>query len=277
MKKVLPIVITILLFIFSFYYTSELVKIIKSNDPIMKVIKESADYYEVESVNALVHSDDTAEIGLNGIVVASDLSYSKMKRYGAYNSSLLVYNEVKPEISLVKTLDKYLIGSLAKKNSISLLIKVNDIKLIVKILNVLEEKNIKVTFLLNSEDIKNHETLMKEISNNHSISSSDYNDDLYFILVSLNKNNLPYCFVEYKDEKVKNQCQNNNMYTVLPTVIAKTNIYSRVKSQLRGGRIISLNLSESNLNELSMTINYIKQKGYKIIPVYQLLNENYFN
>lgn len=277
MKKVLPIIITILLFVFSFYYTNELVKIIKSNDPIMKMIKESEDYYQIKSVNALVHNDDTMEIGINGIVINTDLSYSKMKRYGSYNSSLLVYDEVKPKISLIQIKDKYIIGSLARKNNLSLLINVKDLKLIDKILDILEEKDIKVTFLLRGTDIKDNEALMKEISNNHSISSSDNSDEIYFTLVSLNKNHLPYCFVEYKDEKVKNQCQNNNMYTVLPTLIAKTKIYSQVKSKLRGGRVISFNLSENNLNELSMTINYIKQKGYKIIPVYELLNENYFN
>lgn len=237
MKKIIPVIVTSLLFLFSFYYTKKLVEIIKTSDPIMRMIKDSKDYYKVSFVNGVISDDETIKLGLNGIIVNDDKSYNNMKRYGTYNSSLLVYDEIKPDITIKDHIDKYVIGSIAKTKNISLLIKVKDINIVNKVLSVLEEKDIKVTFIFNNEDILNNKSLMKKISTSHNISATDYDDLIYFELITLNKSNLPFCFVEYKNDDVKRTCQDNNMYTVLPTIIAKTKVFSTIKNNIRGEKL----------------------------------------
>ena len=41
----------------------------------------------------------------------------------------------------------------------------------------------------------------------------------------------------------------------------------------RNGSIIRVNLSDSNLSELNILINYIKQRGFTLVTLDTLLNE----
>ena len=63
------------------------------------------------------------------------------------------------------------------------------------------------------------------------------------------------------------------MHTIIPTLRLDNNIYSSAKGNLRSGSIISVNLTESNVKELKVLINYIKQRGFTLVTLDTLLNE----
>ena len=63
------------------------------------------------------------------------------------------------------------------------------------------------------------------------------------------------------------------MHTIIPTIKLENNIYSNAKGNLRSGSIISVSLTESNMNELKILINYIKQRGFTLVTLDTLLNE----
>ena len=57
------------------------------------------------------------------------------------------------------------------------------------------------------------------------------------------------------------------MHTIIPTIRLDDNIYSNLKGNLRSGSIISIKLTESNIKELKVLINYIKQRGFTLVTL----------
>jgi len=78
---------------FSFFYTDKAADIIKKKDPIMKKIVEVSKHYEEDATDAMLIANNIVP-GINGIEVDLEKSYEKMKRFGSFNSSLLVLKEV---------------------------------------------------------------------------------------------------------------------------------------------------------------------------------------
>ena len=58
-----------------------------------------------------------------------------------------------------------------------------------------------------------------------------------------------------------------------PTLKLENNIYTSLKGNLRSGSIISIKVTENNLKELPVVVNYIKQRGFTLVTLDQLLNE----
>ena len=88
MKRIFNRVLIILLSIFSFYYTNQVVSFLQENDPIMKEIKSTDKKYKIEAENAIT-TDNTIISGKKGKVIDYDKSYQKMKKYGTYNEQYL--------------------------------------------------------------------------------------------------------------------------------------------------------------------------------------------
>ena len=82
-----------------------------------------------------------------------------------------------------------------------------------------------------------------------------------------------YCYATYDNEEVLNLCSKLLMHTIIPTLRLDSNIYSNLKGNLRSGSIISVKLTESNVSELKVFINYIKQRGFTLVTLDTLLNE----
>ena len=108
MNKFFCILGSITLVILSFIYTEKTVNVIKEYDDIMISIKSENKNYRIDAVDAII-KDNTIIPGLKGREIDENKSYSKMKRYGSYNSSLLEYNEIIPSISIENNFDKYII------------------------------------------------------------------------------------------------------------------------------------------------------------------------
>lgn len=147
MKKLFEIIGFISLMCFSFFYTEKTVSVVKEYDDIMITLREEAKKYELEYIDAKINNN-TIIPGLKGKRVNINKSYSKMKRYGSYNESLLVFSDIYPKITLEKNKDKYIISGNKDKKMVSLIFLVEENTKIDKVVKILNDKKIKANFFI---------------------------------------------------------------------------------------------------------------------------------
>lgn len=124
MKKIIKVFSIMLLVCFSFYYTEKIAYIMQSKDELMIHINKVKENYNVEYVNAVIN-DGTIIPGINGVIVNSQKSYSKMKSLNVFNEYYLEYEQIKPVISLSDNKDKTIIKGNKNKNAVAILVKNN--------------------------------------------------------------------------------------------------------------------------------------------------------
>lgn len=270
MKKLFQYFGIIILMCFSFFYTEKTAEAIKEYDDIMIEIKSQASNYKIESTDAIINND-TIIPGISGNKINIKKSYNKMKRYGKYDESLLVYENYKPKISIENNIDKYIISGNDDKNMISLIFLVEKENSIDRVIDILEDKRVEASFLIDGNVVEKNKNLIKTvISYNHTVGNIgynySYNNDSYPWLSNYIKkyqeNN--YCYTNKKDKKVLNMCYKNNDYTILPSIIIDKSIDNKIKENIKSGSIIALKINETTINELPILINYIVSKGYTV-------------
>lgn len=277
MKRIFNRVLIILLSIFSFYYTNQVVSFLQENDPIMKEIKSTDKKYKIEAENAIT-TDNTIISGKKGKVIDYDKSYQKMKKYGTYNESLTVLKDTIPVISIDNNYDKYLIGGnkYHKKVSLVFVVKEKDPQTIISILN---QNKIKATFFIDGTFIENNINLLKNEEQDFELLSyqNDYNESFFktslSYLESITNNKAKFCYTEIDNNKLLSLCEKLKLHTIKPSLIIKKDSYKEVKENIDNGIIISLDINSLIEKELKETITYIKQKGYQIVPLESLIEE----
>lgn len=282
-EKITRIIITILLATFSFYYTDRVINFIRESDPIMKKIKKESINYEINAINAKIDGDKIIP-GINGKTVDYQNSYKNMKRYGVYNESLTVFKDVTPTISIEDYYDKYISSGNNIKKDISLVFLVKNSDDILELINILDNNKIKVTFFIDGLWLENNETTVNNLKDmGHELEILSYDnkyDELYFSSSLNNLNRITsikpkYCFAKYDSKEVLELCYKLNLHTIIPSIKTGNYPYSDVKKRIKGGSIISFDINSSTKIELPTIINYIKQKGYNITTLDQLLSESY--
>lgn len=277
MKRIFNRVLIILLSIFSFYYTNQVVSFLQENDPIMKEIKSTEKKYIIEPENAIT-TDNTIISGKKGKVIDYDKSYQKMKKYGTYNESLTVLKDTIPVISINNNYDKYLIGGnkYHKKVSLVFVVKEKDPQTII---SILKQNKIKATFFIDGIFIENNINLLKNEEQDFELLSyqNDYNESFFktslSYLESITNNKAKFCYTEIDNNKLLNLCEKLKLHTIKPSLIIKKDSYKEVKENIDNGIIISLDINSLIEKELKETITYIKQKGYQIVPLESLIEE----
>lgn len=281
MKKFWQASGVLLLFIFSFYYTEKVIEVLREKDPIMKTIrKEEHKFYE-QAVDAVL-TDNSIVPGAKGSRVDVDKSYKKMKRYGSYKESLLVFEEIEPSISLDDYYDKYVEAGNGLNSSVSLVFKVERTSNIDTILTILETAGVKATFFVDGLWLENNQELVKGMhSLGHEVEVMHYNggyDEAYFtsalaILRSITTNSKNYCYAEYDQKEVLELCSKIGLHTIIPTLQVKSKPYMEVKKRVTDGSIISMKVDENTELELDIVIKYLNQKGYHMEQLETLLTE----
>lgn len=271
---------TILLLAFSFYYTDKSIDLVRESDPIMKKIRENSHKYSVKSVNAKIDGNKIIP-GVVGIDVDYDKSYKKMKNYGTYNESLTVFKETKPVVSVSDYYDKYISGGNGVSNSVALVFKVNKNSDPSNIINILKENNVSATFFIDGIWLENNLSSFNSFSD-FEVELLNYDDryeEIYFssslnTLSSLTKTNPKYCYAEYDNKEVLELCGRVGLHTIIPTIKVGNYPYMEIKKKLRAADIISLPINTTTEIELKTVIDYIKQKGYELVLLDDLLSEN---
>lgn len=277
--KILERIIILLLLIFSFYYTNKIIDFLKEKDPIMQEIKKKDSKYKEESVNAEIIGDNIIP-GKKGKITDYDKSFNKMKKYGAYNETLTVLKETNPDISIDNNYDKYIIRGNKENKQVSLVFKVLKEDIIDNILYILEKNKTSANFFIDGTYLENNILELKNMTNHElNILSYDnkYNESLFKTSISylenITDNKVKYCYTEKDNNELLNLCKNNKLHTIKPTMIIKNNLYKQIKSNLDNSIIITIEINNYTEKELSTTIKYIKEKGYKIVKLQELLKE----
>lgn len=279
-KKIVNALLAIFLMLFSFYYTDKSIDLIRQSDPIMRQIKSSSSKYKVEAVDAKVEGN-TITPGVVGIDVDYDASYKKMKNYGTYNESLTVFKEIKPTISVDDYYDKYISSGNGINHDVALVFPVTRDSNISSIVNTLNEKGVTATFFLDGLWYENNLNYVSTLTpfELELLSYDNRYDEIYFSssinsLASLTSRSLKFCYAEYDNKEVLELCSKLGLHTIIPTVKVGNYPYSEIKKRLRSSDIISLPVNSTTEVELSVVIDYIKQKGYNFVTLEDLLSES---
>lgn len=256
-KKYFKYLSIILLCLLSFYYTEKVALYVKSNNPLMKNITNIKDSKYVSSINSTIIDNKYIIPGLNGREVNIDKSFSNMHEYNTYNESYLVFNEIKPTISIEDNKDKIIIKGNKEKQSISLIFEnINELS------EYLYNNNYKVNLLIKEElNTKKYELI------NNSPSISNYNKIESF----LNKNNLNknICYIK-EDNNINEYCKDK--YLFKPSLIISHSNISTTINSITSGDIILIK-DTLTLTELKLILNQINYRNLDIIPLSELIKE----
>lgn len=275
LKKLFEIIGLSILICFSFILTEKTANIFKNEDKIMMTIKENSLDLEIKSIDAIIKKDEMIP-GLSGKIVNIEKSYKAMKKLGFYQENRIVYQQIKPTISINEYYDKYIVRGNPEKRQVALIFKLEkDIK-INDILKILEDRLLNVNFFVDTSWVKNNtDYLLKIISAGHILGNLS-SDDLKLLNSIIRKRSTQkkyYCYCEQKDLEVLKECSENKYFTIVPQFVIKNDLLTNTKQQLQTGSIISIDINKSNLIELANTLDYITSKGFQIVTLDQLLEE----
>lgn len=242
--------------LFSFYYTEKIALIAKSKSPIMISINEAKENLGVSSVNAEIKNEYITP-GLNGLEVNIQESFSKMKNFDVFNYYYLVFDQIKPEISLENNKNKIIRNGNKLKRSVSIIIDSNN-----DITNYIITNNIKANILMNIvnyDKTTNLEILNNEINEFEKLDTLLNKAELNKKICFNNKNNIEYC-IKKEYYLVENNKELNS--TNLPLI----------KSNIESGDIILITQT-AKLEDFKLLINQIKYQDLKIIYLSELITE----
>lgn len=270
-NKIINIILTSITIIFSFFYTNKIINYFKYKDPIMIEIMKYDDIYSDTKEDSYIVNNDIIP-GIKGERLDIDKSYQKMKKAGKFDKNLLVFQESIPENDIKNNYKKYIVSLIKNQDSVSLVFVIDRPNYLENILSILDRKKVKATFFLSKEIFDNSISLVKKINDKGnqvellSDSYSIYEVNKYnSILKLVSKTRLNFCINKEKNDALLNSCSSSKLYTIVPSINITNNLYLNIKNSLSNGLIISISNNLNNIKELSSSINYIIQKGKKIV------------
>lgn len=274
MKKVIQIIVISLFTCFSFYYTERIVEFSKMQDPIMGRISslELGD----EPVNGVL-TRSTMLVGRSGTSVDVNKSYEQMKRVNEYNENLLEFISVKPSILKKDNLDKYIVGVNTDDRDISLVFSFDSLDRFFDVVNILNNNDVSATFFMDGKLIFDNYDKISGISDKISFGLYGYNSNYneYSIkyvkgLISEGLSYSNYCL--YINSSFFSSCISSGINTIKPYFV-RSNIFDFFVNSKENGMIYEIGVSDNNIKDLNSVIMYLKQKGYNIVSIDDLLKE----
>lgn len=247
-------ILLIFIVILSFMYTNKVVDYSKINNTILTSIEE----YSKEN-NKYCIEGKINELGIilsfDGKIVDKNKSYSNMKG-NLFNENLIEYKEDDCILNKENNLDKYIISGNEIENNISLVIDIINEKNYKEMINIFEKNEVQYNLLVNDnyDDTYTNNLLYK--GTNIKEFSKRYENI--------------YC-VQYKED-ILEQCKNRKINSIKIINYIDDNLYQNIKKLLNKGNIYFIKESNKNLNNLEITIKYIKSRGYNIVSVNELLS-----
>lgn len=280
--------------------TQTISPVTKTEDPLYEKIQTKSSTYSEAPQNAVIDQVWKKMPGRNGLKVNIEKSYERMKKEDKFSESLLVYDQVPPEIKLNELPASPIFRGHPDKKMVTLLINVSwGTEHIPKILETLKENNVKATFFIEGKWAKENAEYVKMIDEQgHIIGNHAYNHpnmarlSYQENLQQINKTNeiikaiigkTPAWFAppsgSYTDEVVK-AADHMKMETILWTVDtidwknpSVSVMLNRVNDNLHGGATILMHPTPPIAKGLDPLIKNIKAQGYQIGTIESLLNE----
>lgn len=270
------------------------------DQPLYKEIMEKgAAFYEAPQ-DAYIDRVWKKTPGRNGLKVHPEKSYEKMKKDKIYNESLLVFEQIPPEISLSDLTPAPIFRGHPDKNMVALLINVSwGTEHIPEILNILNEQKVKATFFIEGKWAKENTNLVKMIDEQgHIIGNHAYNHpDMKHLSNAENADQItqtndiihaiigktPVWFAppsgSFTDDVVE-AAHYLNMETILWTVDtvdwkkpSVSVMINRVITNIHPGAMVLMHPTPPVVKGLKEIIVELKALGYKIGTVETLLSE----
>ena len=242
--------------VFSFYYTEEIATLVLNKNPLMIKINNEKNNYNIKSVNAIIDGNYIIP-GLNGLEVNARDSYYRMQNLDTFNEYFLVYDQIKPKISLNNNKDKIIKQGNKTQKKISLILEEYNDKA-----QYLENNKIPANILVTLDTYKKNnyfENINNDLSNFKSLENN----------LNLNKENKNICVLNYE---LKDICQKYRNYLVEPTIKLTNNNLITVKKSIQNGTIILIS-NNANLSDLKLIIKEINFKDLNIVPLSELISE----
>lgn len=244
----------IFLCLLSFYYTEKIALYVKSKNPLIKKIESQKEDLYVNSINSTLIDELYIIPGLNGKEVNVDSSFKIMKILNVYDEDKIVYNQIKPSISLNENKNRIIIRGNSQKRNVSLIFEKES-----NLTKYLLQSNIIFNVLITKEEYnKNYEMI-----NNSNNQTTYSNIDSYLTKNDLNKN---LCYINNKS-----LC--NNKYIFQESLIINHSNISTNINKISNGEIILVK-DTLTLAELELLINKIKTQDLSIVPLSVLISEN---
>ncbi len=256
MNKYLKVFGILSLLCFSFYYTEEIASFMRSKDPIYESIKAIEREYQVDFVNAEIQGA-TIIPGLCGQVINLDKSFNNMKSYGFFRESDLVFDEVKPEVSLEQNKDKIIEKGNPKKQAVTIVTKEEEV------IAYLEQMGVSYNVLVTEDNVENI------YKNGTKINNDTQNYDEVEKKLKLKKEKNDFCFTQ-SDTSF---CQTKKKKMFKSTVTLNRSNFLTNYNKITSGSIIFIeaNIGTSNLNRLIESIAF---RGLSITSLTELLSES---
>jgi hypothetical protein len=229
---------------------------IDNKNPIMQSIKDIEDEKKTSPVNAVI-SDNTIIPGISGKEVNEHKSLVKMEEFGSFNETYLIYNTIKPDISLDDNKDKIIIKGNSAKRNVSLILEENE-----ELESYLNEKNVDYSIIANLDtDL----TIQREYINGE-IEEKNFSD----LNTILNKNSLnnQICLINYSHY---NSCLKKGYYLVDSSLNTKDG-YLKIINDLDSGDIILIN-KQTSLDNLKLILSEIKKLDLTPVYLSELISE----
>lgn len=284
MKNFFNILGTFTLVLFGIIYTNTTIDRLKNKDDIMIQIKAVSSHYSEDPEEAILVENGIIP-GIAGRKVNIEESYKSMKRLGHFNKELLVYDKANPKNTLKNSYDKYIIKGNPSKQSVSIIILINQntkVEDIVKIKEIASLKKVKLNFFIDGywfED--NNDIISSIIADKHELGNLSYNGDyqdssfiwMDTIIKKISEKKYSFCYKEKENKLHLETCSLYKNYTIMPSLVVNNNLYNTVKNKISSGDIISIKITDKNINEFPTTLSYIESKGLKIVTLSNLLKE----
>lgn len=229
----------------------------QNKSPIMQQINEVEESYVVKAVNAKVE-DNYIVPGIMGRMVNKNKSYVNMKAFGIFNEYYLIFDDVKPDISLEENRDKIIKEGNKSKKSVAFILEDGN----EAIKKYFKDNKIKADLLISESTYENN-NYFEQINND----KNKYKN--VESLLNKNNQNQNICYIKEMD---KETCTKEHKYLVEETFSLKSDNIVEAKNKVDSGAIILIKKT-ATLEHLQVLLKEINFKGLSVIYVSELIKE----
>ncbi|RSK27078.1 hypothetical protein EJF36_09415 [Bacillus sp. HMF5848] len=278
----------------------ESIAVNKQKDSLFMEITANASKYEKKAEDAKIDSVWKAMPGINGLKVDIEQSYENMQKDGKFSPDKLVYEQVSPNIHLDDLEPAPIYRGHPEKLAVAFMINVAwGNEYIPSMVDTLKKNNVKATFFLEGQWVKNNPDLAKMIVDagfevgNHAYTHPDMKtltnarirDEIEKTnaVIEVTTGKVPSLFAppsgSYRDDVVS-IAHEQNLKTILWTVDTidwqkptPDVLINRVMSKLQPGALVLMHPTESTAKSLEPLIRLIQSKKLLITDVSTTLSE----
>ncbi|KFN02054.1 hypothetical protein D0U04_00020 [Bacillus clarus] len=271
-----------------------------AQDSLYEEIQKRAKEYRIAPQNAVIDKIWKATPGYNGKEIDIEASYNNMKKLGEFNQKQLVFREISPSVHLEDLSPSPIYRGHPNKKMVGLTINVAwGNEYLPRILETLKKHDVKATFFLEGRWVKENLRFAKMIVEaeqevgNHSythpdmktLSTNEIREQLQKTnqIIEAATNQKVKWFAppsgSFRDEVVK-VADDFKMGTIMWTVDTidwkrpdPGVLLQRVMGKIHPGAIVLMHPTSSATEALDTMIRKLKEQGYKVGNITELLDE----